>query len=139
LVALELAFGPSYMSSIDFLWKYDQFDDFEDQTAYKVRIFDGTNEKSYLEGGNFNSYGCLVKPLEIMRFVDYNSSVYDNRTYFRIDVSDFPNSVPKTQPTPENITDSSGDTELIYHPLPDPLPYLTEYLFDPQTMHSRAS
>ena len=23
--ALELAFGPSYMSSIDFIWKYDQF------------------------------------------------------------------------------------------------------------------
>jgi hypothetical protein len=74
-----------------------------------------------------------------MRFVEYNSSVYDLRNYFRVDVTDFPLSVPNTAPVGENITDSSGDIELIYHPLPDNLPYLSNYLFSPQTMHSRKS
>lgn len=138
-VALELAFGPSFMSSIDFLWKYDQFQDFEDQTAFKVRIFDGSKEKSYMEDGNFNSYGVLVKTLEVMRFVEYNSSVYDMRSYFRINVTDFPTSVPLTEPVSENVTDSDGDSKLVYYPLPDNLVYLSTYLFSPQTMHSRKS
>jgi hypothetical protein len=138
-VIQELAFGPSFMSSIDFLWKYDQFQDFEDQTAFKARIYDGTDEKSYMEDGNFNSYGVLIKASETMRFVEYNSSVYDIRTYFRVDTTDFPTSVPLTKPTEMNVTDSDGDTELVIHPLPDNLVYLSNYLFTPQTMNSRLS
>lgn len=107
---MELAFGPSFMSSIDFLWKYNQFDDFEDQTAFKARVFDGAIEKSYMEAGNFNSFGLLLKPLEIMRYIGYNSSVYDLRNYTRVDVSSFPVSILNTKVVEENITNPDGST-----------------------------
>ena len=136
---MELGFGPSFMSSIDFLWKYDQFDDFEDQTAFKARIFDEKKEKSYMEDGNFNSFGLLIKPKETLRFMSYNSSVYDTRSYLRVNTTSFPRSILNTKKVAYNTTNGNGGTDINYYELPNNLDYLSKYLFSPGTMHSRKS
>lgn len=104
-IAFELALGPAYVSTLDRLWLYKQNIDFEDETVWKGRIFNSTDEFTYFENGNFNSYGALIKPLEVFRY-KYIAPNYHHPSYFQnLNQTNFPdNLINSVQPQPATTT-----------------------------------
>lgn len=148
-IAFELALGPSYVSVLDTLWLYKQNIDFEDETVWKATIYNTTDEFTYFEKGNFNSYGALIKPLQVFRY-KYIAPAYHHPAYYQnLNMSNFPHDLynstePKiatTTTTTDPNTGQSTTTKITnipfstqYFPGNDSIKDATDYLLKPQTL-----